>query len=206
MEMKTTSLPLPGLPEDHGLGGWFSPHRLRQFGAWAMLHRLMTGSALAIIALFAIAAIWWLGTSSPIQYATAQVTRGDVVTTITASGTVNPVTTVEVGTYVSGPILSLSCDYNTKVQKGQLCAKIDPRPYQIVVDQDAGRSGRRQGPARQGPGQSRLHRGHAEAQRRPASRERNFPASRRCRARRQQSGARARQSRCRRGRPKGGGR
>ena len=67
---------------------------------------------------------------------TAAVTQGDVVTTITASGTVNPVTTVEVGTYVSGTIDSLSCDYNTKVLKGQLCAKIDPKPYQVVVDQD----------------------------------------------------------------------
>ena len=36
-----------------------------------------------------------------------------------------------------GTILSLSCDYNTKVHKGQLCAKIDPRPYQVVVDQNA---------------------------------------------------------------------
>jgi HlyD family secretion protein len=64
------------------------------------------------------------------------VSRGDVVTAITASGTVNPVTTIQVGTYVSGTIQSLSCDYNTRVHAGQLCAKIDPKPYQVVVDQD----------------------------------------------------------------------
>jgi HlyD family secretion protein len=64
------------------------------------------------------------------------VTQGDVVTTITASGSVNPVVVVEVGTYVSGTIETLSCDYNTLVHKGQLCAKIDPKPYQVTVDQD----------------------------------------------------------------------
>jgi HlyD family secretion protein len=83
------------------------------------------------------AAIWWFALRAPpVNYVTAPVTRGDVTTTITASGTVNPVITVEVGTYVSGTITSLTCDYNTRVHKGQLCAKIDPAPYQIVVDED----------------------------------------------------------------------
>ena len=81
--------------------------------------------------------IWWLALRAPkASYVTAPVTRGDVATTITASGTVNPVVTVQVGTYVSGTLVSLSCDYNTRVRKGQLCAKIDPAPYQIVVDED----------------------------------------------------------------------
>ena len=44
--------------------------------------------------------------------------------------------TIIVGTYVSGVIQELYCDYNTQVKKGQVCAKIDPRPYQTVVDQD----------------------------------------------------------------------
>ncbi len=67
---------------------------------------------------------------------TAEVTRGSVVRTITTSGTVDPVITVEVGAYVSGTIQTCYCDYNTQVKAGQLCAKIDPRPYQVVVDQD----------------------------------------------------------------------
>ena len=80
---------------------------------------------------------WYFGHRVPaVRYATAPVTRGDVATTITASGTVNPVVTVQVGTYVSGTIIDLPCDYNTQVHKGQLCAKIDPAPYQIIVDQD----------------------------------------------------------------------
>ncbi len=79
---------------------------------------------------------WWLQRTPPAQYLTAAVDRGDVATSITASGSVNPVETVTVGTYVSGVIQSLTCDYNTRVAKGQLCAKIDPKPYQVVVDQD----------------------------------------------------------------------
>jgi HlyD family secretion protein len=71
-----------------------------------------------------------------VQYTTAPVTRGDIVKAVTATGTVNPVLTIIVGTYVSGVIQELFCDYNTKVKKGQLCAKIDPRPYQTIVDQD----------------------------------------------------------------------
>ena len=80
---------------------------------------------------------WWLAHRTPAAiYSTAPVTRGDVATTITASGTVNPVITVQVGAYVSGTITELPCDYNTLVHKGQLCAKIDPAPYQIIVDED----------------------------------------------------------------------
>jgi HlyD family secretion protein len=94
------------------------------------------GAGLVLIVVAVGSAMWRLGTSSPVEYVTAPVSRGDVVTSLTASGTVNPVVTVEVGTYVSGTIESLSCDYNTKVHTGQLCAKIDPKPYQVVVDQD----------------------------------------------------------------------
>ena len=68
---------------------------------------------------------------------TAPVTRGAVVRAIVTTGAVNPVVTVQVGTYVSGVIQALYCDYNTQVKSGQLCAKIDPRPYQVVYDQDA---------------------------------------------------------------------
>ncbi|MGJ0507596.1 MAG: efflux RND transporter periplasmic adaptor subunit [Methylocystis sp.] len=69
------------------------------------------------------------------RYLTQKVTRGAVVKAVTTSGTVNPVITVQVGTYVSGVIQARYCDYNTKVTKGQVCAKVDPRPYQVIVDQ-----------------------------------------------------------------------
>jgi HlyD family secretion protein len=61
------------------------------------------------------------------------VSRGSVVATVTASGTVNPVTNVQVGTYVSGPILAIYADFNSRVAKGQIVAKIDPAPFQVKV-------------------------------------------------------------------------
>ena len=78
----------------------------------------------------------WHEASGTPRYVTAPVTRGAVVHTIVTTGTISPVVTVEVGTYVSGVIQKLDCDFNTPVTAGQRCAKIDPRPYQVVVDQD----------------------------------------------------------------------
>lgn len=64
-----------------------------------------------------------------------QLERGSVVRTVTASGVVGPAATAPVGARVSGVIQALYCDANMQVKAGQLCAKIDPRPYQIVVEQ-----------------------------------------------------------------------
>ena len=66
-------------------------------------------------------------------YVTESVDRGSVASAVTATGTVNPVTTVQVGTYVSGPIQALFVDYNSPVTKGQRVAKIDPAPFQVKV-------------------------------------------------------------------------
>jgi HlyD family secretion protein len=95
--------------------------------------------AIVVIGLFILAAFgaWrFFRRPAPPQYATAAVTRGAVTRAVTATGTVNPVVTVQVGSYVSGVITQVACDYNTHVAKGQLCAQIDPRPYQTTVDQD----------------------------------------------------------------------
>ncbi|HVN00204.1 MAG TPA: efflux RND transporter periplasmic adaptor subunit [Caulobacteraceae bacterium] len=94
----------------------------------------LAGGVLALL-LAALVAYWLLGRAPPPRYATQAVSRGDVETTVTASGSVNPVVTVQVGTYVSGPITAISCDYNTRVRSGQLCAKIDPQPYALAVQQ-----------------------------------------------------------------------
>ena len=92
----------------------------------------------ALIVLLAAAGAGWWNASRPaaMRYTTAPVARGPVVRAVTATGTINPVLTIIVGTYVSGVIQELYCDYNTQVKKGQFCAKIDPRPYQTIVDQD----------------------------------------------------------------------
>jgi HlyD family secretion protein len=87
--------------------------------------------------------VWWLASQpSAVQYRTATVTRGPVVRTVAATGTVNPVLTIIVGSYVSGVISDMYCDFNTQVKKGQLCAKIDPRPYKAALDQAKGQLSR----------------------------------------------------------------
>ena len=81
--------------------------------------------------------LWWnAGRHVAPHYVTAPVSRGPIARVVSASGTVNPVLNVQVGTYVSGVITALYCDFNTAVKTGQICAKIDPRPYQTVVDQE----------------------------------------------------------------------
>ncbi len=92
---------------------------------------------LSLLVVAAVAATWWaLDERSTVRYVTAPVAKGAVTRTVTSTGTVNPELTIIVGAAVSGIIQELYCDYNTKVKKGQVCAKIDPRPYQTVVDQN----------------------------------------------------------------------
>jgi HlyD family secretion protein len=90
----------------------------------------------ALLALVAAGVTWWsIGSKTTVRYTLAPVTQGPITPTISATGTVNPELTIIVGTYVSGVIQQLFCDYNTAVKKGQICAKIDPRPYQSQLDQ-----------------------------------------------------------------------
>ncbi|WP_215404465.1 hypothetical protein [Janthinobacterium sp. JC611] len=74
----------------------------------------------------------WRHATGPLpHYATVTAGRGSVAPAVVSSGTVNPVTTIQVGTfgtYVSGVIQSVLCDFNTRLRAGQLCARIDPRP------------------------------------------------------------------------------
>jgi len=90
----------------------------------------------AVLVLAAGAVLWWrLDKPQAPKYVTERAGKGDVVRTVVTTGSVNPVVTVQVGSYVSGPVQSLYCDFNTKVKAGQLCAKIDPSNYQVAVDQ-----------------------------------------------------------------------
>jgi HlyD family secretion protein len=73
-------------------------------------------------------------TSEP-RFRLEKVDQGDVVATVTASGTLSAVTTVKVGSQVSGIISKLFSDFNAVVKKGQLLAELDPTPFQAAVDQ-----------------------------------------------------------------------
>ena len=80
---------------------------------------------------------WWYSQKNeqPVTYLTTVVERGSITRLVVATGTVNPVTTVQVGTYVSGPIKELFADFNSAVKKGQRVAQIDPRPFLLKVKQ-----------------------------------------------------------------------
>ncbi len=69
------------------------------------------------------------------QYKTEKATRGDVTMTVTATGTLSAVTTVQVGSQVSGVISRLYADFNSHVKKGQLLAELDPTPFEQTVEQ-----------------------------------------------------------------------
>ncbi|HYW05068.1 MAG TPA: efflux RND transporter periplasmic adaptor subunit [Gammaproteobacteria bacterium] len=99
------------------------------------MKRLAWIGALVLAVIVAGAVLYWRGRPAAPSYTTSRAGRGDVVQTIITTGTVNPVVTVQVGSYVSGRIQSISCDFNTRVKAGELCARIDPRPYGMAVDQ-----------------------------------------------------------------------
>ena len=90
-------------------------------------------AAVSATAALALGATWLLHGSPPGGFVTAPAARADLVRAISATGAVNPVVTVQVGTYVSGPIQEITCDFNTKVVAGPRCALIDPRPYQVAL-------------------------------------------------------------------------
>jgi len=94
-------------------------------------------AVVAVAVLTAGAAVYFQATAkgeTP-QFMTATVTRGDVVETVDATGTLQAVTTVQVGTQVSGTIQALYADFNTQVKKGQVVARLDPSLLQAQVDQ-----------------------------------------------------------------------
>ena len=70
------------------------------------------------------------------QYETQPIERHTITQVVEASGTINPVNTVSVGSTVSGPISAIYVDYNSMVKKGQLLAEIDPRLFRQTVEQN----------------------------------------------------------------------
>lgn len=87
------------------------------------------------IALILIAALACNRGAKDQQYRTEKVDRGDVTMTVTATGTLSAVTTVQVGSQVSGVIARLYADFNSRVKRGQLLAELDPTPFQAQVAQ-----------------------------------------------------------------------
>jgi HlyD family secretion protein len=94
---------------------------------------ILAGATLVILAATGI--FLWVQSSAKPAYITARIVRGDIDSTVTTTGNLNAVITVQVGSQVSGNILALYADFNTKVKKGQLVGEIDPAPFKAAVDQ-----------------------------------------------------------------------
>ncbi len=94
----------------------------------------MRRKTLTILALAALVACKGRGKKTD-QYKVEKVDRGNITMTVTATGTLSAVTTVQVGSQVSGVIARLYADFNSRVHKGQLLAELDPTPFQAQVEQ-----------------------------------------------------------------------
>ncbi len=102
--------------------------KLKSTGRWA---------AAAAAALFVVAAGSWslIHGHANTHYRTAAASRGDLLLTVSATGNPNAVVTVQVGSQVSGNIMELDADFNSRVTHGQIVARIDPTLFQARVNQ-----------------------------------------------------------------------
>ena len=95
------------------------------------------GAAVAAAVLIAGAVSWWwwgARVAAP-DYRFGKIERGSIVAAVSATGTVNPVTVVQVGSQVSGQLKEVLVDFNSVVKKGQIIARIDPDTFVLKVNQ-----------------------------------------------------------------------
>lgn len=85
---------------------------------------------LGVVLAVAVLAAFVVTRPKPAQYTTVKATKGDIRDEVQATGTINAVTTVQVGSQVSGTISEIGADFNAKVKKGQVIAKIDPSIFE----------------------------------------------------------------------------
>ena len=90
-----------------------------------LLKRHWMIAGIVVVAIGVFAAFQFKGNDKP-QYFTVKADRGDIHEVVEATGTINAVTTVQVGSQVSGTISRLYADFNSRVKKGQVVAQIDP--------------------------------------------------------------------------------
>ncbi|MBO4480471.1 MAG: efflux RND transporter periplasmic adaptor subunit [Alphaproteobacteria bacterium] len=103
---------------------------------FAFLWRHKWWSLITIIILVSGSIWWFIATRVPkAEYVTVNVSRGDIRHVVTATGEINPVNTVSVGSQVSGTIQEIAVDYNSAVKKGDLLLKIEPSVLQATVDE-----------------------------------------------------------------------
>lgn len=96
-----------------------------------------TGMLALLVIVLAAAGWWWnsRSTSAEPQYQTVTADRGDIAAEVSANGTLNPVTLVNVGTQVSGTVRRIYADFNEQVKKGQILAELDPALFKAALAQ-----------------------------------------------------------------------
>lgn len=110
------------------------PSFFKRFFGWFWRHKWW--SLLIILVLIGIILWIYFGTKTKRKdYVTVDITRGDIVQTVTATGEIMPVNTVNVGSQVSGTIEDIFVDYNSRVKKGDLLLTIEPSVLQSTVDE-----------------------------------------------------------------------
>lgn len=98
-----------------------------------MIKRIL--AAVVVLAIAGLALYLYSGKKEVTQFRTEKAARGDIEAAVTASGAVNAVTNVLVGTQVSGAIKNIYVDFNSPVKKGRLIARIDPASFEAQVQQ-----------------------------------------------------------------------
>lgn len=107
--------------------------KLKDLWLRSMMHRAMLVAPPVVLLLWA--GYVTVGQRSNAQYFTAKVEQGDISQVVQATGTINPYNTVPVGSVVSGNIVAINVDFNSKVKKGDILAEIDPTPFQAALAQ-----------------------------------------------------------------------
>ncbi|MBI4190860.1 MAG: efflux RND transporter periplasmic adaptor subunit [Betaproteobacteria bacterium] len=102
-----------------------------------MNKRNLIATAVPLLLLTAVGGTyyWWNLRQAQPEFRRAKIERGAITAVVSATGTVNPVISVQVGSQVSGQIKEIYADFNSPVKKGQPIARIDPEPFQLRVNQ-----------------------------------------------------------------------
>ena len=93
---------------------------------------------IAVVAILGGGAWWWTarkGEAADSAYRTATIERGDIRVAISATGTLSAISTVTVGSQISGQVTDVLVDYNSEVKKGEVLARIDPSTYEAQIEQ-----------------------------------------------------------------------
>jgi HlyD family secretion protein len=99
--------------------------------------RLVTLVGIGLVALLTVGMVM-RARSGETKYLTAKVQHGEITAVVQATGTINPLTTVPVGSYVSGTVKYIFADFNSRVRAGQVLAQLDPAIYEAQVIQARG--------------------------------------------------------------------